>query len=62
MNVKRVVSSKPKSERLSQRYGKIGIAAVEAAAPYQRKGDRTKPMAAETKRKGGVTRGTSPRK
>src|SRR5688572_13974326 len=64
MIAKSVVSSKRKGIRLIERYGKIGIAAVEAAAQYQRKGDRPKSIgsAAGTKRKRERMRGTSPRK
>ena len=42
MNAKNVPSSKLKGVRLTEQYGKIGIAAVEAAALYQRKGDKAK--------------------
>ena len=71
MNAKNVLSSKPKdgsskpkSVPLTERYGKIGIAAVEAAARYQRKGDKAKSTKAggDTKQKSQVWRGTSPKR
>jgi hypothetical protein len=68
MNAKNVFSSKPKDFGskskdlpLTKRYGKIGIAAVEAAARYQKKGDQAKSTAAggDAKQKSQVFRGTS---
>jgi hypothetical protein len=40
MNAKNISRSKPKDVALSEQYGKIGIAAVEAAARYQKKGNK----------------------
>ena len=56
--------SKPKDVPLTKRYGKIGIAAVEAAARYQTKGDKAKSSAAggDAKQKRHVWRGTSPKR
>jgi hypothetical protein len=56
--------SQPKDLPLTKRYGKIGIAAVEAAARYHKKGDKAKSTAAggDAKQKRQVLRGTSPKR
>jgi hypothetical protein len=63
MNAKNVPSSRPKGVRLTEQYGKIGIAAVEAAARYQRKGDKAKSIrsARDPKQMTHLMRGTSPK-
>jgi hypothetical protein len=63
MNAKSISSSKPKGVRLTERYGMIGIAAVEAAARYQKKGDKAKSIrsAEDLKQKTHLMRGTSPK-
>ena len=64
MNAKNVPSSKPKGVQLAEQYGKIGIAAVEAAARYQGKGDKAKSIrsARDSKQKTHLMRGISPKK
>ena len=64
MNAKNVPSSKPKGVRLAEQYGKIGIAAVEAAARYQSKDDKAKSIrsARDPKQKSHLMRGTFPKK
>jgi len=64
MNAKNAFSAKPKEVPLTKRYGKIGIAAVEAAARYQTKGDKAKSSTAagDAKQKSQVFRGTSPKR
>jgi hypothetical protein len=63
MNAKNVPGPKPKAVPLATRYGKIGIAAVEAAARYQSKGDKAKSIkAGDPKPKSQVFRGTSPKR
>ena len=58
MNAKNMSRSKPKEAPLTEQYGKIGIAAVEAAARYQRKGDKAKSIG-DSKQKSQGWRGTS---
>ena len=58
MSAKNMSRSKPKDTPLSEQYGKIGIAAVEAAARYQQKGDKAKSIS-DSKQKSQPRRGTS---
>ena len=58
MNKESAVSAPRKDAGITQRYGKIGISAVAAAARYQDKGKNDSTTAERSK----IERGTSPRR
>jgi hypothetical protein len=58
MNAKNMSRSKPKEAPLTEQYGKIGIAAVEAAARYHKKGGKAQ-STGDSKQKSQSWRGTS---
>jgi hypothetical protein len=63
MSKKSTVRTASKGVRLTERYGKIGIPAVHAAAAYEKKGIDPKPSrGGKGKSASGTMRGTSPRR